>query len=436
MEQDLEEQPLVQDGLGGRRLEAQHQSGKNPLVRGVVDCRGDFPIFSHHPALTYLDSAATSHKPAAVLHAMRDFSERTNANVHRGAYPLADEASRAFEDARRAVASFIGAPSPSQIVFTKNATEALNVAAFGLSETRLRAGDEVVISLAEHHSNLLPWQHYCAQRGATLRAIAVSREGQIDRRAFSQALGPRTKVVALTHCSNVLGALLPIQELSAEAHLCGAVVVVDGAQSVAHVPVDVSVLGADVLTLSGHKLCGPTGIGVLYARTELLESWPPLMFGGGMVDAVDIERSTFALPPHRFESGTPPIAEAVGLAAAIRYLSQIGMEAIAEHVEQLRSSACAELQTIPGVEIIGPTARTSEAGILSFAISDIHPHDLAWQCGTRGVCIRAGSHCAHPLLKSLGYAGCARASFYLYNTKADVDSLLEAVGSAVRVLKR
>lgn len=408
--------------------------------RSIPTCglaiRKDFPFFSSHPTIAYLDSAATAQKPAVVLEAMNEFYSRSNANVHRGAYPIADEASRMFEDARREVAQFIGAASHNQIIFTKNATEALNTAAHGIASTRLAAGDEIVLSAAEHHANLVPWQHYAARTGARVVVLPVSDEGILDLDAAAQLISVRTKVLAITHCSNVLGVQNPIKQLVVLARRVGALVVVDGAQSVAHGAVNVQELDCDVLAFSGHKLGGPTGIGVLYARTELLNQWPPLLFGGGMVDTVDFTKTTYAPPPHRFEAGTPPIAEAIGLAAALRYLNTIGMESIAAHCYGLRAQAAAGLIQIPGVRILGPQNSGNEGGIISFAIEGIHPHDLAWYCGDRGVCVRAGSHCAHPLIKSFGLDGTVRASFYLYSTEQEVQRLIATVDQAVASLGR
>lgn len=416
------------------------RSSQDLYSRSVPACgiaiRSDFPFFSSHPTVAYLDSAATAQKPTVVLDAMNQFYARYNANVHRGAYPIADEASRMFEDARREVARFIGASSHNQIVFTKNATEALNLAAHGIASTRLSAGDEIVLSTAEHHANLVPWQHYAARFGARLVFLPVTDEGVLDLDAAAQLISSRTKVVAITHCSNVLGVLNPIAQIVALARRVGAVVVVDGAQSVAHGAVNVQELDCDVLAFSGHKLGGPTGIGVLYARTELLDQWPPLLFGGGMVDTVDFTKTTYAPPPHRFEAGTPPIAEAIGLAAALRYLNSIGMKSIAEHGYALRAQAATGLSEIPGVRILGPQRSGNEGGIISFAIEGIHPHDLAWYCGDREVCVRAGSHCAHPLLKSLGLDGTVRASFYLYSTEQEVERLITTVDQAVTSLRR
>ncbi len=402
---------------------------------GISACRADFPFFAANPYVTYLDSAATAHKPRIVLDTINEFYTRFNSNVHRGAYPIADEASRLFEDSRREIAAFIGA-TRDEVVFTKNATEALNIAAYGICATRISPGDEILLTNAEHHANLVPWQEYAARHGAKLVFISIGIDGNLDLNEVRTKISSRTKAVVVTHCSNVFGILNPINAIAELSHKVGAVVVVDGAQSVAHVPVNVMEIDCDVLAFSGHKLGGPTGIGVLYAKQSLLAEWPPLMLGGGMVDVVTLERTTYAPAPHRFEAGTPPIAEAIGLATAVRYLSKIGMNKVSQHCHRLRALAADKIGSLPGIQIIGPKIGGNHGGILSFVFDGAHNHDVAWFCGDRGVCLRAGSHCAHPLLTSLGFDGSLRASFYLYSTEQEVHRLATTLAEASDSLRK
>lgn len=412
-----------------------HPDGGEESARVIAACRGDFPFFANNPDVAYLDSAATAQKPQIVLDVMSEFYARENANVHRGAYPIADEASRRFEEARKEIAAFIGA-TRDEVVFTKNATEALNIAAHGICTTKVSAGEEILLTNSEHHANLVPWQVYAARVGAKLEFVQIGIDGELSLDAVRAKISSRTKALVITHCSNVFGVLNPVREIAELAHKVGAVVVVDAAQSVAHAPVNVAELGCDVLAFSGHKLGGPTGIGVLFSKQSLMSEWPPLMFGGGMVDTVTLERTTFAPPPHRFEAGTPPIAEALGLAAAVRYLKQIGMKEISNHCYNLRGIAADAIGKLPGIKMIGPRSGGTHGGILSFVFEGVHNHDVAWFCGDRGVCLRAGSHCAQPLLTSLGFDGSLRASFFLYSTEAEVHRLAALLAEASASLRK
>lgn len=399
--------------------------------------RADFPILARREngrPLIYLDSAATSQKPVPVIEAEARFYRERNANVRRGIYLLAHEATELYEGARRRIAAFLGA-RPEEVVFTRGTTEALNLAAWALGETRLAPGDRILVTEMEHHANLLPWQEVARRRGAELRAIPITPEGHLDLGAFRRLLDGRTRVVALAHASNVLGTINPVPAIAEEAHRVGAVVVVDAAQSVPHMPVDVGELGADVLAFSGHKMLGPTGIGVLWARAELLEAWPPLLTGGEMVREVWLEGATWADPPARFEAGTPPIAQAVALAAAVEYLEGIGMEAIRAHGEALTALALEGLLARPFVEVYGPRDPRARGALVAFNLKGLHPHDVATLLDQEGICIRAGHHCAQPLHRKLGIPASCRASFYLYNTREEVEAFLAALDRAWEALR-
>ncbi|WP_159943682.1 MULTISPECIES: cysteine desulfurase [unclassified Nocardiopsis] len=417
------------------------RAGTGPL--DVAAIREDFPILSRTVRdgrpLVYLDSGATSQKPRQVLDAEREFYERHNAAVHRGAHQLAEEATDAYEAARETIARFIGADA-GEVVFTKNATEGVNLVAYALSnaataDEQLRRyqvgpGDEVVVTEMEHHANLVPWQQLCQRTGATLRWFPVTDEGRLDLSGVGDLVNERTKVVAFTHQSNVLGTVNPVRTLVDRAREVGALTVLDACQSVPHMPVDVTELGVDFLVFSGHKMLGPNGIGVLWGRRELLEAIPPFITGGSMIGVVHMEYSTWADPPQRFEAGVPMAPQAVGLAAACDYLTAVGMDRVAAHEHELTEYALKRLSETEGVRIVGPAEAVDRGGAVSFAVEDIHPHDLGQVLDDRGVEVRVGHHCAWPLHRRLGIVATTRASFYLYNTLEDVDALVEAIGAA------
>ena len=393
--------------------------------------RGDFPILQRRAGewpLVYLDSANTSQKPRQVVDAIAGHYLRHNANVARAMHLLGAEATEAFEGARARVAGFVGAARTEEIVFTKNASEALNLAAHTLG-SRLRPGDEVVISVMEHHSNIVPWQLACERSGATLRWFDVTDEGRLDLEAADRdaLINERTKVVSLTWVSNVLGTRNPIAHIAGLAHAVGAVMVVDASQAVPHQATDVAALGADLVAFTGHKMCGPTGIGVLWGRYDLLAELPPYMGGGEMIEVVEMSHSTYAPPPHRFEAGTPPIAQAVGLGAAVEYLTGVGMDAVAAHEQKITEYALAKLTSIDGLVLLGPAEAVDRGSAISFNIAGVHPHDVMQVLDSRGVAIRGGHHCARPLHKRLGHQSSTRASSYLYTTQAEIDALADAL---------
>ena len=398
--------------------------------------RGDFPILSRSVRdgrrLTYLDSGATSQRPRQVIEAEVDFITQHNAPVHRGAYQLAEEATDAYEDAREAIASFIGA-GYDELVFTKNATEALNLVAFSLGderagEHRIGEGDVIVVTELEHHANLVPWQELARRTGATLKWYGATPDGRID--LDSLELDESVKVVAFTHQSNVTGAVADVPEMVRRAKAVGALTVLDACQSVPHMPIDVAELGVDFLAFSGHKMLGPTGVGALWGRPELLEALPPFITGGSMIEVVTMEKTTFAAPPQRFEAGTMMTSQVVGLGAAVKYLSAIGMDEIAKHEHELTEAALKALKAIDGVTIIGPDTAENRGAAISFQVDGIHPHDLGQVLDDRGVCIRVGHHCAWPVHRAMGVQSTARASFYLYNTLDEVDALADAIRDA------
>lgn len=398
--------------------------------------RADFPILSRTVRdgrpLVYLDSGATSQRPLQVLDAERTFLTEHNAPVHRGAYELAEEATDAYENAREAIARFVGADG-AEIAFTKNATEALNEVAYILGDPRsgdhtVGQGDEIVISEVEHHANLVPWQELALRTGATLRWYTATDDGRID--LDSLELTDRTKVVALTHQSNVTGAQLDVEDAVLRAHAVGALFVLDACQSVPHMPVNFHTLDVDFAAFSGHKMLGPNGVGVLYGRSSLLDTLPPFLTGGSMIETVTMEKTTYAPPPQRFEAGTQMTSQVVGLGAAVAYLEKTGMEAVAAHEHELTAYALEQLQQIDGVRIIGPTTSDHRGSAVSFVVDGIHPHDLGQVLDDQGVCIRVGHHCAWPIHRCLGVQATARASFYLYNTLEEVDALVTGVHRA------
>jgi len=383
--------------------------------------------------LAYLDNAATTQKPDVVIEAISDFYANHYANIHRGVHTLSEEATVAYEAARDKVATFIQAPDRRGVIFTRNTTEAINLVAYSWGRTHVKADDRIVVTVMEHHSNLVPWQQLAAETGADLAYVSVTEEGHLDQDSLDEQLDESVKLVAFTHISNVLGTVNPADEIVARAHSVGAHVLVDAAQSVPHLPVDVGALGCDFLAFSGHKMCGPTGVGALYGRPEILDEMPPFLTGGGMIERVERERSRWADLPGKFEAGTPPIAEAVALGVAIDYLSDVGMEAIWAHEQDLAAYARERLNDLSGVRVIGPPA-SGRSGVVSFIVEAVHPHDLAEILNAQGVAIRAGYHCAHPLHQCLGLPPTARASFYLYNTREEVERLIAGIRRAQSLL--
>jgi cysteine desulfurase/selenocysteine lyase len=403
------------------------------MTLDVQRIRKDFPALEREVRpgvpLVYLDNAATSQKPTAVLDAMRDYYERHNANVHRGIHTLAEEATALYEGARDKVARFINAAAPGEVVFTKNSSEALNLLAHVLP---FGPGDEVVVTEMEHHSNLVPWQLATQRTGATLKWIGLTDDGRLDLDDLDRVITERTKVVAFVHQSNLLGTVNPVDRIVAKARSVGALVVLDCSQSVPHMGVDVQTLGVDAIAFTSHKMCGPTGIGVLWAPYHRLEEWPPFLGGGEMIDEVTMAGSTWAVPPHKYEAGTPPIAEAVGLGAAVDYLTEVGMDNVRAHEHELTAYALDQLGGVDGLRIIGPGTAENRGGAISFALPGIHPHDVGQLLDERGIAVRVGHHCAQPLHRRLGLTASTRASGYLYTTTAEVDALLEGVAEAVR----
>ena len=390
--------------------------------------KNDFPLL-RESSVAYLDTAATAQRPQCVLDAERDFYCRSNANPMRGLYRLSVAATEELENARAAVARFLGAPSPEEIVFTRNTTEALNLVAYSYGLSRIHAGDEIVVSITEHHSDLLPWQMVSRATGAALKFLECEPDGRIDLDRAESVITDKTKLVAVTHVSNVLGRVNPIRALAEIAHRRGAVIVVDGAQSTPHIPVDVAELDADFFAFSGHKLYGPMGIGALYGKRELLDAMPPFLTGGEMIESVTRTSAVFAEVPHKFEAGTINAAGAVGLHAAIRYVEDIGFETIHEIESALVVDAFARMQQIPHVHIIGSACPEEHGGILSFTVDDVHPHDIGEIFAAGDVAIRVGHHCAQPLLNHLGCRSTARASFSFYNTKEDTDRFIDILST-------
>jgi len=400
----------------------------------VDEIRRDFPILHQQvndKPLVYVDNAATSQKPQSVIDAISEYYETINSNVHRGAHKLSERATDAYEEARESVKEFINADSTSEIVFVKNTSEALNLVAHSWARERLSEGDEILLTAMEHHSNLIPWQLASEKTGARLRFVELNEDGEIDRESFSEQLNDRTKLVAFPHMSNVLGTVNPARELVRDAHDAGAVTVVDGAQSVPHMPVDVNEIDCDFLAFSGHKMCGPTGIGVLYGKEELLDEMPPFLGGGEMIGRVERETASWADLPHKFEAGTPNIAQAVGLNEAIDYLSDIGMETIYQHESELVSEALSRLDEIDELRVFGRAEK--RGAVVSFEVDGIHPHDLSQVLDEEGVAVRAGHHCAQPLMDWLGVAATTRASFSFYNKKEEIDPIIRGIEQAKEV---
>jgi cysteine desulfurase / selenocysteine lyase len=396
----------------------------------VNQIRSDFPILQRETKpgirLVYLDSTASSQKPLAVIEAMDNYYRRSNANIHRGVHTLAEEATSMYEQARVKVARFINAPSAHQIIYTRNTTEAINLVAYSWARANLNAGDLVILTEMEHHSNLVPWQILQAERGIELDFIPVTEEGLLDLDTYRTLLSRGPKLVSFTHMSNVLGTINPAAEVIRRAHEVGAVTLVDAAQSVPHLKVDVQALDADFLAFSAHKMCGPTGIGALYGRMELLEAMPPFLGGGDMIKEVKLRSFRANALPYKFEAGTPAIAEAVGFGAAVDYLSSLGMDAIAAHEHEITEYALERLEEVPGVKLFGPGAQ-DKGGVAAFTLDGVHPHDVAQILDQDGIAIRAGHHCAQPLHEKFGLPATSRASFYLYNTKGEVDLLVDGI---------
>ncbi|HEY3473154.1 MAG TPA: cysteine desulfurase [Anaerolineales bacterium] len=396
----------------------------------VNEIRKEFPIFQREIRagipLVYLDSTATSQKPLAVIEAMDRYYRRSNANIHRGVHTLAEEATSLYEQARVKIARFINAPSAHQVIYTRNTTESINLVAYSWARANLKSGDLVILTEMEHHSNLVPWQILQMERGIELEFIPVTEDGLLDLDAYKTLLSQGPKLVSFTHMSNVLGTINPAAEIIRLAHEAGAVTLVDAAQSVPHLKVDVQALDADFLAFSAHKMCGPTGIGILYGKLDLLEAMPPFMGGGDMIKEVKLRSFRTNTLPYKFEAGTPAIAEAVGFGAAVEYLSSLGMEAIAAHEHEITDYALERLEEVPGVKVLGPGAE-NKGGVAAFTLDGVHPHDVAQILDQDGIAVRAGHHCAQPLHEKFGLPATSRASFYLYNTKDEVDLLVNGI---------
>jgi cysteine desulfurase/selenocysteine lyase len=396
----------------------------------IEQIRKDFPILERETKpgtrLVYLDSTATSQKPLPVIEAMNDFYRRSNANIHRGVHTLAEESTAMYEGAREKIAKFINAASPRQIIYTRNTTESINLVAYSWARANLKAGDLVILTEMEHHSNLVPWHMLQAERGIELEFIPVTEEGLLDLDVYRSLLTRGPKLVSFTHMSNVLGTITPAAEIIRLAHEAGALTLVDAAQSVPHLYVDVQALDADFLAFSAHKMCGPTGIGALYGKADLLEAMPPFLGGGDMIREVKLRSFRPNSLPHKFEAGTPAIAEAVGFGAAVDYLTQIGMDAVAAHEHQITEYALERLEEIPGVKVFGPSA-DKKGGVAAFTLEGVHPHDVAQILDQDGIAIRAGHHCAQPLHEKFNIPATSRASFYIYNTREEVDLLVNGI---------
>lgn len=403
-------------------------ASENPAPYDVERVRADFPILSRKVRghdLAYLDNAATTQKPRTVIDAISRFYEQDNANVHRGVHYLSQRATDLYEEARHKVNRFMGATVGCETIFTRGATEAINLVANSFGRGLVGPGDEVLVSFMEHHSNIVPWQMLCEATGATLRVIPMSHDGELLLDEYDRLLNGNTKIVAVTHVSNALGTVNPVSEMCRKAHEQGARVLVDGAQSAPHIPIDMQALGADFFVCSGHKMYGPTGVGVLYGRAEVLDRMPPWQGGGDMILSVSFEKTVYARIPNKFEAGTPPIAEVIGLGAAVDYLNAIGMENVAAHERGLLGHALAALRDVPGVTVIGNARH--RAGVVSFVMDCAHPHDIGQLLDAEGVAVRAGHHCAQPVMRHYGVPATARASFGLYNTRAEVDALVRGL---------
>ncbi|HJP28008.1 MAG TPA: cysteine desulfurase, partial [Dehalococcoidia bacterium] len=399
----------------------------------------DFPILQrkiNDQTLVYLDTAATSQKPKQVIEALTNYYEQTNANVHRGVHTLSIEATDGYELARTKVAKFINAVRPEEVIWTRNTSESLNLVAATWAEANVGEGDNIVITAMEHHSNIVPWQHLAEKKNAELRYLAADEDGLLDISELDSIVDSRTKIVAATHMSNVLGSINPIAELANRAHAVGAVILVDAAQSVPHMPVDVQALDADFLCFSAHKMLGPTGIGVLWGRYELLEVMPPYMFGGDMILEVTYENATWNDLPYKFEAGTPNIADAIATGAAVDYLTELGMDNVWQHEQELTAYAMEQILSLDSVKVLGPQDSALRGGVISFIHGTIHPHDLGTALDQQGIAIRTGHHCAMPLVRSFDVVAAARASFYIYNTKSEIDALVNGISETERYFSR
>ena len=410
--------------------------GANGTDRGPLDVaaiRQDFPILArrvHDKPLVYLDNAATSQKPRQVIQALVDYYEQTNANIHRGLHTLAEEATDAYERARGKVARFIGASGADEILFTRNTTEALNLVAYTWAVDNIREGDEIVISTMEHHSNIVPWQWVAERQGAVLKYAEVDDDGKLDLAQIEQLVTDRTKLVSMMHVSSVLGTINPIKEIARIAHAKGALLMADGAQSVPHLPVNVAELDCDFLAFSSHKMLGPTGVGVLWGRREILQEMRPFLGGGEMIEIVERQTTTYNVLPWKYEAGTPNIADVIALGAAIDYLTDLGMDRVRAHEIEITAYALEKLSKVPGITIYGPRTAEERGGVVAFTVDDLHPHDLGQIVDYDGVAIRAGQHCCQVLSHAIGVPATARASFYVYNTPEEVDVLVAAVEGA------
>lgn len=403
------------------------------MDKSISALRADFPLLDQQvndEPLVYLDNAATAQRPTPVLKRVLDFYQTDNANVHRGVHTLAERATADYEAARDKVQKFIHANKREEVIFTKGCTDSLNLVVATYGEQNIQAGDEIVISIMEHHSNLIPWQQLAIKKSATLKYIGLTKEGELDMADAAAKVTDRTKIVAVTHASNVMGTVTPLKQLAKLAHEHGAIIVGDGAQAVPHMKVDVTDLDVDFYAFSGHKMMSPTGIGVLYGKQALLEAMPPYQYGGEMIGSVTEQESTWAALPYKFEAGTQNIAGAVGLGAAIDYLTAIGMDRIEAHERELVQTVLPQLLAIEGLTVYGPTDPAKHTGVISFNLGHLHPHDLATALDMEGVAVRAGHHCAQPLMNYLGLEASARASFYLYNTAADAEKLVSALKEA------
>ncbi|MBU0612539.1 cysteine desulfurase [Patescibacteria group bacterium] len=404
----------------------------------IKKVKKDFPILNqkmNDQRLVYLDNAATTQKPKMVIETITEFYEKYNANTHRGIYQLSEKATFLYEEAREKVRIFIGAEKTEEIIFTRGTTESINLVAYSWGRKNIEAGDEILLTEMEHHSNIVPWQLLAKEKGAILKFIPVDKEGKLNLDNIDQYFTKKTKLLALIHVSNVLGVVNPIKEIIAKAHMNNVPVLLDGAQSIPHMSVNVKEMDCDFFAFSGHKMLAPTGTGVLYAREDILEKMPPFQSGGSMIKEVTMENTQFEDLPIKFEAGTMPIAQVVGLGAAIDYLNSVGMEEIWKHEQEIVNYALNQVRTIDGVTVYGPKEKIERSGVVSFTIDGVHPHDIASILDEAGVAIRAGHHCAQPLLRALGTEATARASFYLYNDQKDVDQLVEAVNKAIKILK-
>ena len=405
----------------------------------VAKIRADFPILErrvHDKPLVFLDSAASSQKPTCVIEAMNAYYRTTHANVHRGVHTLSEEATARYEGARKKIARFINAPSSREIIFTRNTTESINLVAFTWGRANLGAGDEILLTESEHHSNIVPWQMVAKETGARVRYLPVDAHGYLDTSALDSMLTPKTKIVGIASMSNVLGTIMPIERVIRRAHDVGALALIDGAQGVPHLPTDVQALGCDFMAFSGHKMCGPTGIGVLWGKRDLLEAMPPFMGGGDMIRKVTFEGAEWNELPWKFEAGTPAIAEAIGLGVAVDYLTGLGMSAVRAHERDTIAYALERLREIPGLTLIGPDDPDRRGGVATFTLDNIHPHDLADILDHEGIAIRAGHHCAQPLHQKLGLMATSRASFYVYTLRAEIDQLVAGLYKAKAIFKR